>query len=172
MPNCCLNTIVVCSADLSKFKTWLGDGKALLSKIAPTPQALLDDNGSRGLPGGWYDWRVEKWGTKWDVDADITVCSDTEVNFSFDSAWGPPTRAMQTMGELFPDISIRHAYLEEGECFVGVLTVRDGAVSDICHTDPDTDAWKQMAVDEFGWEPWDDDSDGVVTEPQDKGSAT
>ena len=153
MPNWCLNTIVVSSADLSKFKTWLGDGKALLSKIIPTPEALLADNGY----GGLYDWRCEKWGTKWDVDADITVCSDTEVNFSFDSAWGPPTAAMQAMGALFPSLSIRHAYLEEGMCFVGVLTIRDGAVSDLCHNDPDTDAWKQMAVDEFGWEPWDED---------------
>ena len=167
MPNWCLNTIVVSSADLSKFKTWLGDGKALLSKIIPTPEAIA-------RYGDIYDWRYENWGTKWDVDADIAVCSDTdtEVTFAFDSAWGPPTAAMQAMGALFPSLSIRHAYLEEGMCCVGVLTIRDGAVSDICHTDPDTDAWKQMAVDEFGCEPWDDDSDGVVPEPQDKGSAT
>ena len=53
MPNWCLNTIVVSAPDLSKFKTWLGDGKALLSKIAPMPQELVDTD--------WYDWRVENW---------------------------------------------------------------------------------------------------------------
>ena len=186
MPNWCSNTIVVNAADISKFKQWLGDGKALLSKIAATPQPLVDtvagwsgivdeqkqreaqeqDNLLKYGSKNWYDWNVANWGTKWDVDAEIddyTSC-DTEIIFSFASAWSPPTRAMQKLGELFPNISIRHSYLEEGVGFVGVLTVEDGVVMDICHDDSNTDVWKQMAADEFGWEPWPDDADTEVSD--------
>lgn len=174
MPNWCTNSVMINAADLSKFKEWLGDGSAFLSKIAPTPQALKgtlagfiadkaeqtrlevqeQDNLIKYGSKNWYDWNVNNWGTKWDVDAEIDnfTVSDTEIIFTFDSAWSPPTRAMVKLGELFPDICIRHSYLEEGMCFVGVLTIEDGVVSEVYHDDPSTEAWKEMATDEFGWE--------------------
>jgi hypothetical protein len=181
MPNWCSNTIVVSAVDISKFKEWLGDGKSLLSKIAPTPQPLIDtvagwigdveaqnkldaqrqSNIKEFGAANWYDWNIANWGTKWDVDAEIDEfnTSDIDIILSFDSAWAPPTKAIQKLCELFPDISVRHSYLEEGVGFVGVLTIKDGVVCDIYHDDSSTEAWKQMASEEFGWKPWEENEE-------------
>lgn len=187
MPNWCNNTVVVKAANISKFAEWFGDGKALLSKIIPTPQKLVETvSGFHGDPeeqkkleeqsaanrkefgySNWYDWNVANWGTKWDVDAQIDdyQSSDTEMIFTFESAWGPPEAAMQKLSELFPEITIRHSYLEEGVGFVGVTEFENGEVIDKQYAEgTESDEWRQLASDEFGWEPWPDDDELGETE--------
>ena len=183
MPNYCSNTVVVSgdAAEVAKFNEWLGDGKALLNKINPTPQILVetmsgfygDDEKQKELEQkeqsnleqfgykNWYDWNIGNWGTKWDVDAEIDDFSSCEeqVIMSFQSAWSPPTNAMVSLSEMFPNLTIRHSYLEEGVGFVGVTTIQAGCASDVCHEDSSADVWKEMAQEEFGWEPWPDDED-------------
>lgn len=189
MPNWCSNNVIVSGKNLAAFKEWLGDGKALLTKIAPTPQPLVET--TAGWSGdaevqklnderekanlkefgykNWYDWNIGAWGTKWDVDAEIDESSSTEneVIFSFESAWSPPQAAFARLAEKFPDLHIRHAYMEEGMCFVGVDTYEDGVVADEVYSEePDTDEWKELARDEFGWEPWEDDEDAEDLEEE------
>ena len=194
MPNWCSNTIVVSGNDLTKFREFLDDGRALLSKISPTPQALTETMaGWNGDPEkqkkleekqasnllrygakDWYDWNISNWGTKWDVDADIDDASstDTEIIFSFKSAWAPPQRAISALAEKFPEVSIRHSYFEEGMCFVGVDEYEGGGITnEVYNEDSKSEEWKQLARDEFGWEPWPDEADemeeneaGQVTE--------
>jgi hypothetical protein len=83
------------------------------------PKELLDGQ-------GWYDWRVENWGTKWDIspNADIHRVSPTEAAFSFSSAWSPPTEAMQALADA--GFSLDLFYIEEGVGFAGRF-----------HADPD-----------------------------------
>ena len=41
----------------------------------------------------WYDWRLENWGCKWDIDAsDVELtCDETGLlECVFDTPWGPP----------------------------------------------------------------------------------
>lgn len=182
MPNWCSNTIVVSgeAADIFKFNEWLDDGKALLNKIKPTPQPLVETmSGFHGDPeeqkkleeksaanvkefgyANWYDWNIGNWGTKWDVDAEVDDVSsiNEQVIFSFESAWAPPQRAIALMAELFPSLTIRHSYLEEGVGFVGYDLYEKGELAnEEYNEDSGSDAWKQLAQDEFGWEPWPDD---------------
>jgi len=182
MPNWCSNTIVVSgeAADVTEFNEWLGDGKALLNKIKPTPQPLVETmSGFHGDPeeqkkleeksaanvkefgyANWYDWNIGNWGTKWDVDAEVDDVSsiNEQVIFSFESAWAPPQRAISAIAEKFNKLTIRHSYLEEGVGFVGYDLYEKGELAnEEYNEDSDSDAWKQLAQDEFGWEPWPDD---------------
>lgn len=195
MPNWCSNTVVVSgdAAEVAKFNEWLDDGKALLTKIKPTPQALcetmsgfhgdteeqkkLEDQEQSNLEQfghkNWYDWNIANWGTKWDVDVDIDDASsiNEQVIFSFESAWSPPQRAIATLSAKFPSLKIRHAYLEEGCGFVGYDEYEKGELAkEEYNENYGSDAWKTLAFDEFGWEPWPDDADEL--EENEEGKAT
>jgi hypothetical protein len=184
MPNWCQNTIVVRgeAKNIKKFSAWLGTGADLLSKIKPTPKPLTNTTaGFHGDPkeqaklekkqaanikkygfANWYDWNIGTWGTKWDVGAEIDESSSTktEVVFSFESAWSPPQKAIALMAAKFKNLTIRHSYLEEGMCFVGVDEYEDGEPSSSIHyEDSNSEEWKELAREEFGWEPWEDDEE-------------
>jgi hypothetical protein len=146
MPNWCSNKVTV-SGDLIKFKTWLNGEPFCLNKIVPIDKTLLEGQ-------GWYDWRINNWGTKWDVEAVAEDLGDTIV-FNFETAWGPPRMAIVKLCELFPEINIVHSYLELGMCFVGkdVYSKADLITGEI-YEDPDKEEWKQLAKAEFDWEPY------------------
>jgi hypothetical protein len=151
MPNWCQNNIAI-SGDLTKFKTWLNGEPFSLNKIVPMDQILLEDE-------GWHNWRIENWGTKWDVDveAEITFSGDGAILIHFDSAWGPPNLAIAKLSESFPEITIKHSYLEEGMCFVGKDVYSNGALRNaICYEDPNKEEWKELATAEFNWEPYEE----------------
>lgn len=78
-----------------------------MQSIFPCPQELLDT--TSGYVGGadkeaheakeqrnldkygvknWYDWKVSRWGTKWDIcDYDLNYVNDEEVSISGNTAW-------------------------------------------------------------------------------------
>ncbi len=81
---------------------------------------------------GWYDWRVENWGTKWDVvDVEITqplTFHDDEedvapesmnASFSFNcwTAWGPPVPVWDKLHSM--GVSVDADYQDEGMMFEG-----------------------------------------------------
>jgi hypothetical protein len=100
----------------------------------PTPPDLL--NG-----GGWYDWRVANWGTKWDLDQSQVAVAPIGKNYdptyypyefcwsvSFQTAWSPALGLFQKVSEQHPDILIEYKYIEEGMAFFGVATIEGGEV--------------------------------------------
>ena len=175
MPNWCTNHIDL-SGDLTKFKAWLGDEKLTLNKIDPLPEALASVNGvapdktddekmalrKEHGADNWYDWRVQNWGTKWDIELDFEDGLDDGIiiNINFDSAWAPPQAAISTLAAMFPEMNITHAYLEEGVGFVGKDEYIGGErVTERFHEDSNSVAWKQLAVDEFCWEPYEEEAE-------------
>ena len=146
MPNWCSNKIAI-SGDLNKFKMWLNGELFSLNKIVPMDQTLLDGQ-------GWYDWRIENWETKWDVEAIAEDLGDT-ITFIFESAWSPPRIVITKLAKLFPEIKIIHSYLEEGMCFVGKVTYTRGyKKGELYYEDPEQQEWKELATAEFDWEPY------------------
>lgn len=97
---------------------------SLAAEFAKSPedrQAAIDN-----LPtireDSWWDWRVQNWGTKWDIGLSTELDNQAEVqdnSFSvwFDSAWSPPTSAYDKLCEM--GFFITASYYEPGCAFVG-----------------------------------------------------
>lgn len=86
----------------------------------------------------WWDWRVQNWGTKWDVEAGVAYEKEYKngnklVVYTFDSAWSPPVEWLHKISADFPDLKFKLSYEEEGMGFKGNTTAIGGQVDDNCY---------------------------------------
>ena len=147
MPNWCNNTIQITAdkATIKRIEQSLNsenDDAGFLDVLYPMPAGLKDTvNGSENAKpefqkkqseqliekygfDNWYDWRVEHWGTKWNVNEcydTVSVSNNGEsIEFGFDTAWSPPTGAYHNFLSENPDASLFATYYEGGCDFMGV----------------------------------------------------
>ena len=147
MPNWCNNTIEIegTKEQINAFVSFLDEqsGKNWFNFFRPCPQELVDTvsgfvgedkqsahetqqkmNIEKHGHADWYSWSVDKWGTKWNCDAQDWVkvenpnADQSSVTFWFDSAWSPPT-ALYEFIESNSEFIVTASYLEEGMSFVG-----------------------------------------------------
>ena len=73
----------------------------------------------------WYNWRVDKWGTKWDA-AESCICDDEDELFSveYDTAWGPNINWVQYVAKAFPALQFTLTFEEPGMNFCGIYEVK------------------------------------------------
>ena len=76
----------------------------------------------------WYTWNINNYGCKWDVFADVTVISKEELEFSFDSPWGPPIAFFQFLTDMGLDVTL--GYDEPGQEFCGTFSCTAGEIVD------------------------------------------
>jgi hypothetical protein len=110
------------------------DTDGLLNFFHPMPKQLEDTtspSSSADKPQPmvegfdcWYDWRLEKWGTKWDCNEFYGVDRQGDtISFGFSSAWSPPIGAYEkfiiSSSEKKQDVSIKAYYYEGGCDFAG-----------------------------------------------------
>jgi hypothetical protein len=144
MPNWCNNYLELEHEDpamIERAKKAFAEGK-LLEEFCPVPASLHivagrvgDDTDPKQIEleaqekanleahgySTWYDYCVNEWGTKWDVGGDgdqATVDSPNSIKMNFDSAWAPPTAAMDKFMDL--GFKVKLIYWESGMCFCGL----------------------------------------------------
>lgn len=130
MPNWCMNRVDFYSKD----KEAIAEIKAIFRKdkpfttIRPEPdwKNLPDESGK--VPANddrWWDWRIEHWGTKWDISSeDIDGLDDDDPEcfyISFDTAWAPPRGIYEALVDQYEDVHITWFYDEPGMQFAGYL---------------------------------------------------
>jgi len=141
MPNWCNNNITITGPNkiIDKIEKIVKDEKSdkgLLEYFYPMPKELRETtaDGSKNKAmikkhgySNWYDWAVENWSTKWDVneiygEADRTHIGDdeSEISFGFDSAWAPPIGAYEKFIDENSNVTIRATYFEGGCDFMGI----------------------------------------------------
>jgi hypothetical protein len=143
MPNWCSNTLTI-TTETSKQFTKLIQGITNdseqpfdFNRIVPTPQELLDcDSPNKKNPqemidkygySDWYDFRVAKWGTKWNAcDVEMRLEDETEVSISFNTAWSPPLEVIEAIANKYPFADITLSYYEEGMGIQGEIKVSKG----------------------------------------------
>ena len=111
MPNWCSNSLIISHNDPEMIERLYNARKAPLQEFIPCP--FDPDEDSR-----WYDWRVNNWGTKWDVELnDAEIVETTTLCANFDSPWSPPIEAYQKLQEL--GFRVEALYKELGMMFCG-----------------------------------------------------
>ena len=97
------------------------EGTTSPSSSAEKPQPMVEgfDN--------WYDWRVENWGTKWELCEFYGVdrqhlndsLDESTISFAFSSAWAPPINAYEQFLRDNENCSLKAYYYEGGCDFMG-----------------------------------------------------
>ena len=139
MPNWCDNNMYISHPDkkmMKKALTAWNKGK-FLSTLVPEPdyktvkvKPTFDASHITGKPQpefvdpeqAWWDWRVQNWGTKWDIgwqdyQDKAELNGDHSMFVNFQSAWSPPLDAYATLVEM--GYSIKAYYFEGGCAFCG-----------------------------------------------------
>jgi hypothetical protein len=139
MPNWCTNELIVSgkAKDLAVFKAQAhrpgGDNVAELgfciSRFIPIPEELVGTRSPVVKPNpkltkkygadNWYDWCCNNWGTKWDVEGQEAGVSKGKLGYTFDSAWAPPSQAIERISEMYLTLKFVLHFVGEGNEFSG-----------------------------------------------------
>ena len=99
----------------------------------------------------WYDFCVNAWGTKWDVEAynPVELEEGNKITFGFDSAWAPPCGVAEALMD--QGFAVRLYYYESGMCFAGVWEDGCDDFYDLsqCPTADDIEAMLPTVLDEM-----------------------
>lgn len=141
MPNWCNNTVELSHENpemMARAVKSFNDG-SFLAEFVPVPEDLRivagyvgEGDAQKNLEEqekaneakygykNWYDYCVNEWGTKWDIEPyePVTLQEDGRLTMSFDSAWSPPTQAYEKLLDL--GFSVRAYYYESGMGFCGI----------------------------------------------------
>lgn len=100
----------------------------------------------------WYDWANNHWGTKWGVyrvsetweespakenllgfgeRAALIPAGNYQITCHFKSAWAPPSAALRTISEQYPDLKFFCGYADEGGCFLGYSIFEKGVEQEV-----------------------------------------
>ena len=75
----------------------------------------------------WHDWSCDNWGVKWDcTNVEVTEeFADLELQYTFDTPWGPPAPIYDLIVAKFPDIGIQWFWDEPGCEQAGYLPFKE-----------------------------------------------
>jgi hypothetical protein len=133
MPNWCSNSLSVRTNDTEESRISL---KNFLRENHPKTSEKFESGGDRESGGdltfwgscprpeseeeNWYNWNINNWGTKWDIEAELQTEDEDQLFYTFDSAWGPPTMWFHTIGEKYNLLCFKLEYEEGGMDFWGI----------------------------------------------------
>lgn len=78
---------------------------------------------------GWYQWRLDNWGTKWEPMWSALMNDpddDCYLEIDFDTAWAPPVPFFRGLADKFPEAEITLLYYEGGCDFSGATVWTKG----------------------------------------------
>ena len=110
-----------------------GSAPALGPKVAFAESPVFPDGSTDQR---WYGWRIDNWGTKWDIYNCFNEFEEEPSDYfsvSFQTAWAPLSeKFMEVLSKQFPGALLTNSYDEEGCDFCGVTVAKDGVVLDYC----------------------------------------
>ena len=126
MPNWCSNRLKVIgpteivnvlTEDLKTPETSFS-----FNKVIPMPEDQEEN---------WYDWRIEHWGIKWDIDCQYMYIlgiytKTTHLEYKFDTPWGPPTEGIIALSKMNPSLIFYLSFAEPGMGFAGTQRIAGG----------------------------------------------
>jgi hypothetical protein len=126
MANFCDNRIKISGSTEKINKLWEKvESDGLLNTLRPQPNNLEEYEN--------IDWRLQKWGTKWEVNTQDLCVEDngdgtSDIYGDFDSAWSPPIEAYIAFNEADNGCEVEGWYSEFGCDYCGLYNSREGDV--------------------------------------------
>jgi hypothetical protein len=132
MPNWCDNTAYISHEDPKKIQVLVDAWKAnkFFGTIYPEPDynkvvvrptfpSIKGNDDPVSPESAWWDWRVQNWGTKWEINTDDTYIDihEKEIRVSFSTAWSPPTGIFDKLVD--QGYGVNALYYEGGCAFCG-----------------------------------------------------
>jgi hypothetical protein len=126
MPNWCENRIRISGSTEKINKLWEKvESDGLLNTLRPQPNNLEEYEN--------IDWRLQNWGTKWEVNTQDLCVEDngdgtSDIYGDFDSAWSPPLEAYIAFNKMNNGCEVEGWYSEFGCDYCGLYNSREGDV--------------------------------------------
>jgi hypothetical protein len=132
MPNWCDNTVYITHDDPKKIQVLVDAWKEnkffgtihpepdyTKVKVKPTFPSIKGNDDPVNPESAWWDWRVQNWGTKWEITTDEAYIDiqENEIRASFATAWSPPTGIFDKLVD--QGYGVNALYYEGGCCFCG-----------------------------------------------------
>lgn len=116
------------------MKKW---SKEEIDRVAELGKKALENIRKFGYKD-WYDWRLAKWGTKWDAyEIDVSE-EESSINLSFQTAWSTPFEAMKELSRQFPKLTVYVQYADEDlGCNCGTYLLKGGKTESQSYGDRD-----------------------------------
>ncbi len=131
MPNWCHNRVEIYGEGAEEIANKIASEETPFdfAKIIPEPdydkievEPTFEKEDSDFRMPTWWDWRVQNWGTKWNSsECEVTIMDDEQVEYTFNTAWGPPEGVILKLRELYPDVGITAFYDEPGMELAGYI---------------------------------------------------
>ena len=177
MPNWCDNTVYITHDDPKKIQVLVDAWKEnkffgtihpepdyTKVKVKPTFPSIKGNDDPVDPESAWWDWRVQNWGTKWEITTDESHIDiqENQIRASFATAWSPPTGIFDKL--VADGYGVNALYYEGGCAFCGEYVDgsdetygTDGKWQDVKNTIPDnidlefgiTENMKEWAMQEL-----------------------
>jgi hypothetical protein len=177
MPNWCDNTVYITHDDPKKIQVLVDAWKEnkffgtihpepdyTKVKVKPTFPSIKGNDDPVNPESAWWDWRVQNWGTKWEITTDESYIDiqENQIKASFATAWSPPTGIFDKLVD--QGYGVNALYYEGGCAFCGEYVDgsdetygTDGKWMDVKNTIPDnidlefgiTENMKEWAMQEL-----------------------
>ena len=108
------------------------DDKKHFNNLAELGKQYIENIKKYGYPQ-WYDWCVENWGTKWNVEDDVDVSynkNTDEYDITFDTAWSVPSGIVEKYSEFCNDEEFYWEYEDEDYDETHILRKINGEIID------------------------------------------
>ena len=124
MPNHTDNRVILSHDDSQQidmiYNIMNTEDTPLCQTLIPMDEKLLEISGfsDNYEVQGWYEWRLDNWGTKWDIYE--THCNRIDANtlsMTFYTAWSPPIPVFDKLVDMGFEVNAR--YLDEGWMYIG-----------------------------------------------------
>ena len=140
MPNHTDNRVILSHDDSQQidmiYNIMNADDTPLCQTLIPMPKALEGTQGLSDSPN-WYDWRLQHWGTKWDVyETHCTRIDANTLQLTFYTAWSPPIPVYDKLVDMGFEVNAR--YLDEGWMYAGEYVDGDDWTTDDVESLPET----------------------------------
>jgi hypothetical protein len=79
----------------------------------------------------WHSWQTANWGVKWGA-YEIGNWEDIDggSEISYQTAWVPATEWLLKVSKMYPTLTFKHSFADEGGSFLGYEVIQNGEVID------------------------------------------